>query len=76
MNEKELRRHEIEKEIDSLNIQMKAKKFDRYSAQEKIDYITKQMSLFKELKTLTGFMDQIKINTMISVLEISLKRVK
>ena len=66
---------EIEKEIDSLNIQMKSKKFDRYSNKEKKDYIQKQLKLFIELKELVGFFDKMKINTMIIVLEKSLKKV-
>jgi len=66
---------EIEKEIDSLNIQMKSKKFDRYSDDEKKDYIQKQLKLFIELKELVGFFDKMKINTMIIVLEKSLKKV-
>ena len=75
-DEKTLRRYLIEREIDSLNIQMKSKKFDRYSDAEKIDYILKQISLFQELKTLVGFIDQIKINTALAILELALKKVK
>ena len=40
---------EIEKEIDSLNIQMKSKKYDRYTNEEKKEYIQKQIVLFTEL---------------------------
>ena len=75
-SEKELRRHEIEKEIDALNIQMRSKKFDRYSDKEKAEYINKQINLFQELKSLVGFLDQIKINTMLNVLEMALRKVE
>ena len=75
-DDKEIRRHEIEIEIESLNIQMKAKRFDRYSDAEKMQFIQKQIDLFTELKSLAGFMDQIKINTMISILNTALKKMK
>jgi hypothetical protein len=75
-DDKEIRRHEIEIEIESLNIQMKAKRFDRYSNEEKMQFIQKQIDLFTELKSLAGFMYHININTMISILSTALKKIK
>jgi len=67
--EKEKRKKEIEKEIESLNSQMKSKRFERYSDDEKLKYVDKQLSLFKELKDLSGFMEKFAINKMIVILE-------
>jgi len=75
-DEKMLRQEEIEKEIELMNIHMKSKKFDRYSAQEKIDYITRLIVLLQELKALVGFLDQFLINKVIYTLEYALKKVK
>jgi hypothetical protein len=74
-SEIELRKREIGKEIDDLNIQMRTKKFDRYNDAEKAVYIRKQIALFTELKELSSFFDKLQINTMLTILESSLKKV-
>ena len=75
-DEKMLRQEEIEKEIELMNIHMKSKRFDRYSKEEKIDYINKMIKLLQELKPLVGFLDQFLINKVIYTLEYALKKVK
>ena len=69
MDEKERRIEEIKKEVELLNIQMKSMRYDRYSKAEKLGYIDKQISLWDEMKELVGFMDKLKINGALLVLE-------
>ena len=68
LDKKETEKRDLMNKIDSNNKQMKSKKFDRYTVEEKARYIDEQIELFEKLKPYASFFDKIAISGMIIAL--------